>query len=267
VYGISVNRFFQSPPCPSGTVTTLGQCAVFFEIFRHVAYAFYASHAIRQLETELILEMLNPLPKDRILDIGCGAGNLAFSLSRAGRNSVVIGVDTRTLDVTAASGWKNPMCHFLVADAHYLPFRARSFSVVTSNCVFEHLEFPERALREVSRVGRSGCRVSLTVDSWNYPHPVLLRALHARHYAVRMFFSRNHLVEICERAGLEVSQVEFYIRSPIAAVVFLWGGMTSQFHVPGLKQLIRWADSKERDDKGFCLALGATVLIEGKIVL
>jgi len=43
---------------------------------------FYDKHAIRQLESKIIAEKLQPIPKDKlILDVGCGSGNITFKIA------------------------------------------------------------------------------------------------------------------------------------------------------------------------------------------
>jgi len=51
----------------------------------------------------------------------------------------------------------------LVADAHALPFLARSFDTVIAIEVFEHLHAPRKAMQEINRVLRSEGRILLSV--------------------------------------------------------------------------------------------------------
>jgi ubiquinone/menaquinone biosynthesis C-methylase UbiE len=105
-------------------------------------------------------DMLNTLvlPETTWLDLGCGhqffpdwmtdIGQAQAAL--VGRCASVIGVDPYDLRPHTAGITK------IAADAERLPFEDSSFSLVTANMVVEHVEDPERLLREVHRVLKPG---------------------------------------------------------------------------------------------------------------
>ena len=88
--------------------------------------------------------------KKKILEIGCGPGAFAESLSRWYRNAEIFGMD-RDSNFIAFASKKAPQIHFLEGDATELPFESESFDVTISNTVVEHIE-PSKFYGEQYRV-------------------------------------------------------------------------------------------------------------------
>ena len=88
--------------------------------------------------------------KKKILEIGCGPGAFAESLSRWYRNAEIFGMDRDSNFITFASK-KAPQVHFSEGDATELPFEEESFDVTISNTVVEHIE-PSKFYGEQYRV-------------------------------------------------------------------------------------------------------------------
>jgi ubiquinone/menaquinone biosynthesis C-methylase UbiE len=88
-----------------------------------------------------------------VLDVGCGVGEDARALGAA-----AIGIDssaTMTLEARARGGT------FVRGDVHALPFADASAGGARTERVLQHVEDPNRALRELARVVRAGGRVVL----------------------------------------------------------------------------------------------------------
>lgn len=92
---------------------------------------------------------------DRILDVGCGEGQISRRLAgdRAGRS--VIGVDPtqRHIDVARSRGGG---VDYRVGVVDDLPFEDETFDAVVACLVFEHVDNLDGAIREVSRVLADG---------------------------------------------------------------------------------------------------------------
>jgi SAM-dependent methyltransferase len=142
-------------PSPGETVRPEG---------RNFLYA-YLDHAPIALGLMRAVECahLARLPFVRpILDLGCGDGTFARILF----NGVTIdaGVDASADEVERA---RRTRCY---ADVHAarietLPFETGTFTTAYSNCVLEHVEPLDAALREIHRVLRPGGHLYLTVPS------------------------------------------------------------------------------------------------------
>ena len=106
---------------------------------------FFHPLVIRRIGERLALRA----PLARALDVGCGTGQSTHALREIARE--VIGTDISKEMLRAATPADG--VHFLVADAHRLPFAAGSFNLVTVSMAFHWLR---RAcfLREARRVLR-----------------------------------------------------------------------------------------------------------------
>lgn len=101
----------------------------------------------------------------RVLDVGCGDGQVGRMLRRLGAESVV-GVDPtwNQIVVAAARGG----VHAVRAGASVLPFADSSFDAVCACLVFEHIRDVDGAIAEVARVLRPGGRFAFFLN-----HPLL----------------------------------------------------------------------------------------------
>ena len=110
----------------------------------------------------------------KVLDFGCGSGDISYHLGRAGFE--VTGVDRSVeMIVRARQRFGGDGIRFeLVGRGEsatlHLPFEDGSFDVVVASSVFEYLSDPENVLRELARVTRCGGRLVSTVP--NILHPV-----------------------------------------------------------------------------------------------
>lgn len=99
-----------------------------------------------------------PLAGKRILDVGCGTGALARSLSKEG--ALVVGVDPNE-GALAAARRSVPAGTFLSGEAQALPLEENSFDGVVLLNSLHHV--PEREMRpallEAARVAKPGCPI------------------------------------------------------------------------------------------------------------
>jgi demethylmenaquinone methyltransferase / 2-methoxy-6-polyprenyl-1,4-benzoquinol methylase len=124
-----------------------------------------------------------PGPLARVLDIGCGTGELARMVARHYRETRVIGADfTRAMLENAvrssAGRTETPRLGFARATAIRLPFADGSFDLVTNAFVARNLSDLAAAFREVARVLRPG-GVFLTLEITEPVSPAVNRFFHA----------------------------------------------------------------------------------------
>lgn len=110
----------------------------------------------------------------RVLDLGCGTGELAAALAAAGMRVVGCDISPQMLSRAAASATDASVgaVSWVRLDPGWqtLPFEARSFDAVVAASVLEYVAEPAAVLRECRRVLRPGGTVLCTVP--NPSHPV-----------------------------------------------------------------------------------------------
>jgi 2-polyprenyl-6-hydroxyphenyl methylase/3-demethylubiquinone-9 3-methyltransferase len=87
----------------------------------------------------------------RVLDVGCGAGFLSNDLALRGRAVTGIDIAADALAVAHAHDATGRV-RYVEGDALALPFEDGSFEAVCAMDFLEHVESPERAIAEASRV-------------------------------------------------------------------------------------------------------------------
>ncbi len=101
----------------------------------------------------------------RVLDVGCGEGQVSRLAARLGARAIGIDPTWAQLTVAARRGG-GPVYAGAVADR--LPFRDASFDAVVACLVFEHIDDADAALAEVARVLEPGGRFVFFLN-----HPLL----------------------------------------------------------------------------------------------
>jgi len=101
----------------------------------------------------------------RVLDLGCGDGQIARALASTGVSVVGVDPTTNQIDV-AAERAGGPV--FAQAGAAVLPFSDGAFDGVIACLVFEHIDDVDAAIGEVARVLRPGGRFTFLLN-----HPLL----------------------------------------------------------------------------------------------
>jgi SAM-dependent methyltransferase len=97
----------------------------------------------------------------RVLDVGCGTGNLAFALAENSAIQSITGVDFAPAYVDYARRRNtDPRVAFQTADACALPFETGRFDHTLCMLVLQFVPDADRAVREMRRVTRPGGMVA-----------------------------------------------------------------------------------------------------------
>lgn len=112
---------------------------------------------------------LRPQPGHRLLDAGCGAGEVARELAAVvAPDGEVVALDYSDVTVaTAAQRHDGSPVRYQTGDVAALTFPDGSFDGVRSERVLQHLTDPDGAIAELVRVTRPGGRVCLVDTDWD----------------------------------------------------------------------------------------------------
>lgn len=175
------------------------------------AYVTSVAHAAGD-DLQLVVELAQPRPDDRALDIATGGGHTALAL--APLVAVVTATDLTPEMLAAAQQLARERSvtnvTFEPADAERLPFPDTAFDIVTSRIAPHHFPAPDAFVAEAARVLKPGGRFVLDdnmppddseladfmnrFEAWRDPSHV--RAL-----------TRNEWTRLIEAAGLTVTAV------------------------------------------------------------
>ncbi|HSX10022.1 MAG TPA: class I SAM-dependent methyltransferase [Candidatus Saccharimonadales bacterium] len=108
----------------------------------------------------VLINEIKSLKPTSILDAGCGEG---FTLSRLEQQNIgknLEGIDF--LEKAIKIGKKlHPKLKLRQGDIYKLPYRDNQFDLVICTEVLEHLEDPEKALKELKRITKKYCVISV----------------------------------------------------------------------------------------------------------
>lgn len=131
----------------------------------------------------LVADLAAPQPGERVLDVCCGTGDLAWRFARRGAD--VTGLDFSEPMLTIARRRRHApssILHpprFMQGDALQLPFPDGTFDIVSVGYGLRNLAGWERGLEEMRRVARPGAR--LLVLDFDKPASALWRRIYFTH--------------------------------------------------------------------------------------
>lgn len=136
--------------------------------FRNKSYYHIAHHGSSDTTHPAIKRLKEEIKGAKsVLDMGCGEGTRLDALIGKGQKGV--GVDLSVLAIKMAKK-QYPNLSFKVANLEKLPFRGSSFDLVFSAFVFEHLDNPERVIKEAIRVVKKGGGVVIIAPNFGAPN-------------------------------------------------------------------------------------------------
>ena len=103
----------------------------------------------------------------RLLDVGCGEGQVARLARSQGSTTTAVGVDPTWAQIEEAKA-RGGGAAYARAGADRLPFADRAFDAVVACLVFEHIRAVDAAIAEVARVLEPGGRFLFFLN-----HPLL----------------------------------------------------------------------------------------------
>jgi ubiquinone/menaquinone biosynthesis C-methylase UbiE len=203
-------------------------------------HAMHSGHPMQRFWHRGKLVMIDQLirphlkPGSRLLEIGCGAGNLLLQATVRGSYPVALDLSMQALTFVrsrleeATSGAERPVsfaCTQAVGES--LPLADESFDCVLLSEVIEHLEAPQISIREAARVLCRGGRLLITTPNYRSFWPLMEWTIDRLNMAPKMageqHISRFHLSSLkqtLKEAGLGIEYAgSIYNLSPFISLV------------------------------------------------
>ena len=170
----------------------------------------------------------------RLLEIGCGAGNLLLQAAVGGSYPVALDLSMQALTfvrsrLEEAESAPEALSGFTCTQAigESLPFREDVFDCILLSEVIEHLEAPQISIREAARVLCPGGRLLITTPNYRSFWPVMEWAVDRLNMAPKMageqHISRFHpasLAKLLAESGLKMEYAgSIYNLSPFLSLV------------------------------------------------
>lgn len=162
-----------------------------------------------------VLQIREPGPQDRVLDLGCGWGTFCFALGHRVREMVGLDFSQKSVELCElrlrATGLDN--VSFVCADARATGMEAESFDLVIAADLMEHL-YPDdsrEVVQECFRLLRPGGYLSL----WTPHRGHILEALKNRNILLKRdvshvdYKSMGRLTSLVEEAGFVVEKAYY----------------------------------------------------------
>jgi len=181
-------------------------------------WAFYVAATVHQTMKRLDLK-----PKERVLDVGCGTGELLKAVSQEFPKIEMAGVDPSAQMLHVARQKLTDRVKLKKGWAETLPFQNKSFDVLVSCSAFHFCREPIQALKEFRRVLKPKGRMVITDWCHDYftcrVHDVFLRLFNHAHFKT---YGSRELEALLRDSGFKSIKLERY------KINWLWGMMTVQ---------------------------------------
>jgi len=185
-------------------------------------WAFYVDATTRET-----LRRLPMTPASRVLDVGCGTGEVLRRLRAKYPNAALAGIDPVPAMLAVAADKLSGNEDLRVGYADVLPWDSASFDLVVSCNMFHYITHPIQALREMARVIRPGG--SLVLTDWCDDYLACRICNLYLRLTNRAFYRTYREVEclaLLREAGFDAVKFERY------KINWLWGLMTAVVTIP-----------------------------------
>jgi ubiquinone/menaquinone biosynthesis C-methylase UbiE len=178
----------------------------------------FASYRDEQHQV-VIPHLLQPKENETILEAGCGYGRVTRMIVPYGPK--IIGVDISKTMVDFCSESFPVNFRACIADITELPFADSSFDKVICNGTIEHVENPEKAIKELVRVLKPGGIILVSAtNSWSLYAPIkILRNVLFKSEIIARHISPLWFKYQFKKQGMEVLKI---VADSFAASINIW---------------------------------------------
>lgn len=154
-----------------------------------------------------LLDELEKEAEGKLLDVGCGTGNILCKLVNGKRQ--LFGIDLSENMVEESKKRMGSHADIKVADAERIPYKDNFFDTLICNASFHHYPHPEEVLKEMKRVLKSGGKLLIGEGYAIQPFRALLN-LSFRFSDSGDFksYGKHEFIRMLENNGFRIAEVK-----------------------------------------------------------
>jgi ubiquinone/menaquinone biosynthesis C-methylase UbiE len=156
---------------------------------------------------EPLLDELKKNTEGKLLDVGCGTGNILCELVNEKRE--LFGIDLSENMVKECSKRMEDNAEIKVADAEHIPYKDNFFDILICNASFHHYPHPEEVLKEMKRVLKSGGRLLIGEGYASQPFRALINlSFHFSDSGDFKSYGKHEFIRMLEGNGFCIAEVK-----------------------------------------------------------
>ncbi|MBU3593266.1 class I SAM-dependent methyltransferase [Polynucleobacter sp. 71A-WALBACH] len=184
----------------------------------HESHSFLgkSTQAVYVRQTQFIATFLKALPNQdlasyKVLDWGCGKGQITYLLKKEGLN--ITSCDLQVESEDSSFGQEIPIIKeqkidvIPLTDNVHLPFPSESFDCVLSFGVLEHVKQDLSSMQEVRRILKKDGLFIITFLPYKLSWTQALAHLRGNFYHDRLYW-RSDIKQMAENSGFEIASIE-----------------------------------------------------------
>lgn len=154
-----------------------------------------------------LLDELSKNVEGKILDVGCGTGNILCKLVNGERE--LFGIDLSENMVSECSKRVKNYAEIKVADAEHIPYQDNFFDVLICNASFHHYPHPEEVLKEMKRVLKNGGKLLIGEGYAIQPFRAILNlSFHFSDSGDFKCYGKLEFIRMLENNGFRIAEVK-----------------------------------------------------------
>lgn len=154
-----------------------------------------------------LLDELDKNVEGKLLDVGCGTGNILCKLVNGERE--LFGIDLSENMVRECSKRIGSYADIKIADAEHIPYKDNFFDVLICNASFHHYPHPEKVLKEMKRVLKNGGRLLIGEGYAIQPFRAILNlSFRFSNSGDFKSYGKHEFIKMLEDNGFHIAEVK-----------------------------------------------------------